>query len=87
MGFFIHLGAWVPLTIEGNIMVDGILASCYASTNHDSAHMAMISVRWFPRIVDWIFGEENGSSVFGKIAKQFGKLALADRQFFEARSF
>ena len=63
----------MPLTVEGKIMVDGILASCYASTNHDSAHMAMISIRWFPRIVDWIFGEENGSSVFGKIAKQFGK--------------
>ena len=68
-------------------MVDGTLASCYASTYHDSAHVAMISIRWFPRIVDWIFGEENGSSVFGKIAKQFGTLALPNRQFFETRSF
>ena len=81
----INIGAWVPLTMEGNIMVDGILASCYASTDHDSAHMAMMSIRWFPKIVDWIYGEENGSSVFSQTAKQFGK--SVNRQLFEARSF
>ena len=69
--------------MEGNIMVDGILASCYASINHDAADIAMMSVRWFPKIMDWIFGEENGSSVFSEIAKQFGKLALPNRQLFE----
>ena len=73
--------------MEGNIVVDGVLASCYASINHDAAHMAMISVRWFPKIMDWIFGEENGSSVFTEIAKQFGKLALPNKQLFETGRF
>ena len=25
-------GAYAPITMEGNIVVDGVLASCYAST-------------------------------------------------------
>ena len=29
------IGANVPLTKEGNIMVDGVLASCYPSADHD----------------------------------------------------
>ena len=29
------LGVFVPVTMEGNIMVDGVLAFCYASADHD----------------------------------------------------
>ena len=32
----------MPLTEEGNIVVDGVLASCYASFDHDLAHIAMV---------------------------------------------
>ena len=38
------LGAYTPLTKEGNIVVDGVLASCYAFSNHDLAHTAMAPI-------------------------------------------
>ena len=31
-------GAYIPLTVEGNIIVDGVLASCHASADHGVAH-------------------------------------------------
>ena len=36
-------------------MVDGILASCYASFDHDLAHIAMTPIQWFPEIIEGIF--------------------------------
>ena len=50
--------------MEGNIMVDGVLASCYACPNHDLCHIAMIPNRWFPVIAKWILGEEDNSSAY-----------------------
>ena len=43
-------GAFVPLTKNGNIMVDGVLASCYASFDHDLAHFGMRPLQWFSEI-------------------------------------
>ncbi|CAG0920495.1 unnamed protein product [Notodromas monacha] len=37
----IEKGAFVPLTAEGNLIVDGTLASCYATFHHDWSHMAL----------------------------------------------
>ena len=48
----LFLGAYVPLTIEGNIVVDGILASCYAYADHDLGHLGMMPFRWLPDRVD-----------------------------------
>ena len=47
--------------MEGTIMVDGVLTSCYASSDHYLAHIGMTPVRWFPEILNWIFGENKGS--------------------------
>ena len=71
---YIHLGVYVPVTREGTIMVDGILASCYASSDHDMAHFAMAPIQWFPEIIHWIIGEDEGSPIFVNILKGFGKL-------------
>ena len=53
---------YAPLTNEGNIVVDGVLASCYALTDHDHAHIVLLPLRWFPDIMDLIFGEINDHS-------------------------
>ena len=40
------LGAYAPVTMEGNIMVDGVLASCYALvSNHDLVLLVMKPLR------------------------------------------
>ena len=67
------LGAHVPLTMEGNVIVDGVLASCYPSTHHDLAHLGMAPIRWFPQLIMLIFGEDNGFSVYLTIIEDFGK--------------
>ena len=69
-------GAYVPLTMEGNIIVDGVLASCYASFHHDLAHIAMTPIRWFPGVIEWIFGEKNGSSVYVDLVGDLGRWLL-----------
>ena len=69
-------GAFNPLTEGGNIVVSGVLASCYASFNHDLAHFAMIPIQWYPDMMEWIFGVNNGTPEYVNIAKGFGRWAL-----------
>ena len=68
------VGAYVPLTNEGNIVVDSVLASCYASSDHKLAHISMAPIQWFPEIVEWFFGEHEGSPDFVGIAKTVGRM-------------
>ena len=70
------LGAYTPVTVEGNVVVDGILASCYASTDHDLGHFGMKPIHWFPKIVDMIFGDDKGSSAYANIIANGGKYLL-----------
>ena len=73
----------MPLTREGNIMVDGVLASCYASFDHELAHIVMAPMQWFPEIIEWIFGKDNGSSDYADIAKYLGRMIPPDGSIFE----
>lgn len=57
-------------------MVDGILASCYAFTNQDLAHIGMTPIYWFPGVTEWIFGDNNGSPLFIKIAEDVAGMIL-----------
>ena len=56
-------GAFVPLTLEGNVVVDGVLASCYAYVHHDVAHVGMKPLLWFPSIMDLLLGEDKLESL------------------------
>ena len=68
------VGAYNQLTAEGNLMVDGLLASCYASfPDHEMAHFAMLPMQCFPKLMNWIFGEDNDSPVYVKIIEYFGR--------------
>ena len=73
---FTMQGAYVPLTMEGNIVVDGILASCYPSCYHDLGHIGMLPIQLFPTIMEWIFGEDNGSSTYANIVNELGQWML-----------
>ena len=69
--------------MEGNLVVDGILASCYPSANHDFAHLAMTPIKWFPMITKWIFGEDTGFQVYHSISDHIGEWILPNRQMWE----
>ena len=45
------LGAYVPLTGDGNIAIGGMLGSCYALFGHDLSHFAMTPMQWYPDII------------------------------------
>ena len=53
--------------MEGNIVVDGVLASCYASVDHDLVHLGLSPMRLFPKIVELIFGNDIRSPGFQNV--------------------
>ena len=57
-------------------MVDGVLASCYPSVDHDLSHIGMTPMRWFPEMTSWIFGEDDGVQAITNIAENIGRWVL-----------
>ena len=45
-------------------MVNGIMASCYAISNHDLAHLILAPMQWHPDIMVWIFFIEKESPCY-----------------------
>ena len=74
--YFNILGAYVPITRQGNIVVDGILASCYASVDHDLSHIAIAPIQWYSEIIEFLFGKYEGSPEVVDIAKHLGRMVL-----------
>ena len=74
-------GAYVPLTMEGNIVVDGVLASCFADCDHDLANLMMTPMHRFSEAMKWILGDDDGFPVFVSTVKQLGILMLPNVQF------
>ena len=70
------LGALTPLTMEGSFVVDGVLTSCYAFSDHDLVHIGMMPIRWYPKVIEWLFGVEDGFSGFAKIAEILGNYVM-----------
>ena len=75
---FQNSGAYVPVTVEGNIIVDGVLASCYGITDHDLAHIVISPLRLIPGIMEWIFGQEGGAQVYMNAWRELGSLIAPD---------
>ena len=55
-------------------MVDGILASCYPSVDYNLGHIGMTPLRWFPWMVDQIYGEDNGFKGYAAITEHMSIL-------------
>ena len=69
-------GAFVPVTMEGRIAVDGVLASCYASYPHDLAHWVITPMKLFPKLMEWIFGDYSGFPGYVMLSEELGKWLL-----------
>ena len=53
-------GVYAPLTRAGNIVVDSVLASCYAVIDSQSiAHIAFAPVRWYHGLSSWVSGHDS----------------------------
>ena len=73
---YLYVGAYTPVTMRGNIMIDRVLVSCYAFFDHDLAHITMTPSLWFPEMIQLIFGEDNGNNLFAKTAEDISKWIL-----------
>ena len=74
-------GAYVPLTEDGNIIVDGLLASCYAEVDHDLAHLIMTPLQRFSEELMWLFGDDSGFATYVRSVRELGMMLLPDGQF------
>ena len=67
--------------MEGNLVVDGVLASCYADFDQDLAHVTMIPMQLFSRVMMWVMGNDTGFPVYVSIVRELGILMLPDGLF------
>ncbi|XP_023216790.1 sonic hedgehog protein-like [Centruroides sculpturatus] len=81
-------GAYVPLTQTGTLLVDGILASCYASYDHYWAQIFLSPVRWFPNIFNQNSLQPVGVMPYVKILKFLaGALFPSNLKFTQNKDF
>ena len=78
-------GAYVPLTNTGNIVVDGVLASCYASFDHDLAHFGIKPMQWYPEIIQWIFGSNCAMHEYVSIVKSVGRYFIPNNYLYTCK--
>ena len=64
-----QLGVYAPLTSQGNIIVDDILASCYSDfDSHELQHMVFLPFRWMYRLFEFIpFSKLKSNQVDGSV--------------------
>jgi len=62
-------GAYVPLTEQGTLLVDGVLCSSFANVPHGIAQLLAAPMRWFPSM---FLSDEEGERLFVTAAKHLG---------------
>ena len=63
-------GLYSPLTSQGNIIVDNILASCYSDfESHELQHLAFLPVRWLYAFSEIIAPMKNNDTANGVISE------------------
>ena len=76
-------GEYIPLTAEGTIIVDRVLASCHAGCYHDLAHLSTTPLQRFSEVMEWIFGNDFGLPVYVGTARQLGEFILPDGDYWD----
>ncbi|TDG97375.1 hypothetical protein EPR50_G00225310 [Perca flavescens] len=79
-----HEGSFAPVTVQGTVVVDQILASCYAVIDdHDLAHWALAPIRLAHWVSSWLFrsqpqvsAQNDGVHWYSKILYQLGTWLL-----------
>ena len=71
-----EMSYWAPLTADGTLLVDGYLASCYASFPHHVAEVALSPIKLFPELLLDIKTpqHENGLRPVTKMMKNVGNM-------------
>ena len=69
-------GAYVPLTMAGTLLVDGVLVSSYTNTEHWLAHTALAPLRWWPSLLldTEESQEEEGLRTIPGMVRELGRL-------------
>ena len=82
-------GYYSPLTATGDLFVDQLLSSCYASYPHDLAHAALYPARTWPRLLleDEESLEENGTRGYVRIIKKLGDVLSFRRSTVDTTSW
>ena len=78
----LYAGAYTPLTEEGNILVDEVLASCYAVVDHDLGQLMMAPIKLFSETIQMVFGEDDGIPAVVKINWRAWNVLSSDNNFF-----
>ena len=70
-------GIWTPLTMEGTLLVDGLLASSYASFPHHASQLAYAPIKKFSRLFldDEQSQHQDGCRQVVKLLKKMGTAA------------
>jgi hypothetical protein len=55
-----YKGAIAPATMDGTLIVDGIVTSSYAAVNHDVSHAVLAPLRWAYRLSPSLLPTHNG---------------------------
>ncbi|KAM4608889.1 indian hedgehog signaling molecule a [Polymixia lowei] len=75
-------GLYAPLTQHGSIVVDGVLASCYAAVNqHHLAHWVLAPLRFFHGLIGPSEPQTDGLHWYPRVLQRLGKMLLDPEHF------
>lgn len=75
-------GLYAPLTQHGSIVVNGVLASCYAAVDsHHLSHWALAPLRLFYKLIGPLQAQNNGLHWYPWILQTLGKVLLDSEHF------
>ncbi|XP_013877786.1 indian hedgehog signaling molecule a [Austrofundulus limnaeus] len=75
-------GLYAPLTQHGSIVVNGVLASCYAAVDsHHLSHWALAPLRLFYKLIGPLQAQNNGLHWYPWILQRLGQVLLDSAHF------